>query len=314
MAACHRNHHVAGDLRSLAIALGITVGIAAIQFIGSILSSSLALLSDSVHMVVDISSLAIAYVSLRLAQRRTVQHRLTFGWRRVEILAALLNGLVLLVLCGLIVWEAVERIASPRSVHTTPMLLTATIGVLANGVAWYLLRGTSHLTTRSAYLHVVNDLLSSLVVIVGGIAMSISGWTSLDPVLSIAITIFIARSGIGVIRRAIGILMESAPAHLDVESVRALLREHPDVRNVHDLHLWQIGATSHAMSAHVVVATSANRDQALRDLHAMLKDVFGIQHVTLQLEGEHFADSQECRGCEDHDPFSIDDEHSYPTY
>ncbi len=314
MAAHRHDHHIAGDLRSLAIALGITAGIAAIQFIGSILSSSLALLSDSVHMVVDVSSLAIAYVSLRLAQRRTDQHRLTFGWRRVEILAALANGLVLLVLCGLIAWEAVERITTPRAIHTTPMLITATIGALANGAAWYVLRGTTHLTTRSAYLHVLNDLLSSLVVIVGAIAITLSGWTLLDPLLSIAITAFIARSGIGIIRRAIGILMESAPAHLDVERVRTALQEHPDVRNVHDLHLWQIGATSHAMSAHVVVATTTDRDQALRELHDKLKEEFGIHHATLQLEGERFADSQDCRGCEDHDLFTSDHEHPHPAH
>ncbi len=300
----HPLQYVANDLRSLALALIITLGIAIVQFIGSIISASLALLSDSVHMIVDVSSLAIAYVSLRIAQRRTDQHRLTFGWRRLEILAALLNGIVLLILCSLIAWEAVERMMSPRAIHTTPMLVAAIIGVLANGVAWYVLRDASHLTTKSAYLHVLNDLLSSIVVIVGGVAMSITGWHLLDPLLSLAITLFIARSGIGIIRRALAILMESTPEHLDVETIRSALHKHPVVRNVHDMHLWQLGATSHAMSAHVVVSGSADRDRALRDLHALLKEKFGIQHATLQIEGEQFADDHQCKGCEEHDPFT----------
>ncbi|MCX7929515.1 MAG: cation diffusion facilitator family transporter [Chlorobi bacterium] len=304
----HEHNHYHADLRSLAIAITTTLTIAIVQLIGSIISSSLALLSDSAHMVVDLSSLLIAYFSLRLAHRRTERQRFTFGWRRVEILAALANGIALLVICLLIAIEAVERISSPRIVHTTPMLVTATIGLLANGIAWYVLRGATHLTTRSAYLHVLNDLLSSVVVIVGGVVMRLTGWHLLDPLLSLAITAFIARSGIGIIRRAVVILMESAPDHVPLESVRRALHEHPSVHDVHDLHVWQLGATSHAMSAHIVVADGADRDRMLSELHGMLNERFAIRHATLQVEGKPFADTHGCCGCEHNDPFALTDD------
>jgi len=302
----HDHAHVHPDLRSLTIAIGTTLLIAVVQIVGSVISASLALLSDSAHMAVDLSSLIIAYVSLRMAQRRTERHRFTYGWRRVEILAALLNGVALLVICALIAIEAFERIGAPRAIHTTPMLVAATIGLVANGIAWYVLRDSTHLTTRSAYLHVLNDLLSSGVVIVGGVVMWYTGWHLLDPLLSLAITVFIARSGIGIVRRALVILMESTPEHLHVDEVRRALCDHPNVRGVHDLHVWQLGATSHAMSAHVVVADDADRDQTLGQLRALVEERFGISHATLQLEGEPFAQAERCSGCEHNDPFSAD--------
>ncbi len=310
----HHNHsHLRSDLRSLAIAIATTLLIAVVQIVGSIISASLALLSDSAHMAIDLSSLVIAYVSLRIAQRRTEHHRFTYGWRRVEILAALVNGAALLVICVLIAIEAVERLGSPRTIHTAPMLIAATIGLLANGVAWYVLRDSTHLTTRSAYLHVLNDMLSSLVVIVGGIVMGLTGWHLLDPILSLAITIFIARSGISIVRRAIVILMESTPEHLRLEDVRQALAEHPGVLGVHDLHLWQLGATSHAMSAHVVVEDTANRDKTLGQLRSLLEQRFGIHHATLQLEGEPYAHQERCTGCEENDLFEKTDARAHST-
>jgi cobalt-zinc-cadmium efflux system protein len=299
----HHDHHVERDIRSLRIAIGTTFLIATVQVIGSILSSSLALLSDSAHMVIDLSSLLIAYVSLRIAQRHTERHRFTYGWRRVEILAALLNGLALLGICVGIAIEAIERLATPRTIHTAPMLIAATIGLVANGIAWYVLRSSTHLTTRSAYLHVLNDLLSSIVVIVGGTVMWWTGWHLIDPVLSLVITLFIARSGFGIVRRALVILMESTPEHLRVEEIRQALCMHPGVRNVHDLHVWQLGATSHAMSAHVVVDDTSDRDGVLEQLRTLLQQRFDIHHATLQLEGEPFATAHRCTGCEHSDLF-----------
>lgn len=296
----HPHHH---DLRSLRIALVATVTIAAVQLIGSLLSSSLALLTDSVHMAIDISSLLIAYVSLRLAQCRAHMHRFTYGWRRVEILAALLNGVALLAICVFIAVEALERLSVPHPIHTTPMLLASTVGLVANGIAWFALRHATHLTTRSAYLHVLTDMLSSLAVITGGIVMWLSGWHLLDPILSLLITVFIIRNGIQLIRQAVTILMETAPPHLEPAHLRQALSEHPQVRSVHDLHVWQLGATSHAMSAHIVVDSTADRDQTLSELQTMLGERFGIHHATLQLEGKHYSEQTECYGCEQRDPF-----------
>ncbi|MCS7000867.1 MAG: cation diffusion facilitator family transporter [Bacteroidota bacterium] len=298
----HSHHfHYQRDLRSLAIAIGATSTIAGVQLIGSMLSGSLALLSDSAHMLIDVSSLAIAYISLRVARRRTEHNKFTFGWRRIEILAALANGLALLGICLLLAIEAIERLGLPRIIYTTPMLITATIGLVANGIAWFVLRNATHLTTRSAYLHVLNDLLSSIVVIVGGIVISATHWHLLDPILSLVITLFIARGGIGIIRRALVILMESAPEHISVEHVRTSLCQHPSVRDVHDLHLWQVGGTSPILMAHVVVQPSTDRDQLLRDLRATLQSQYGIDHATLQLESESYTLRERCRGCEHED-------------
>lgn len=309
----HDHRHIRQDLRSLAIAIASTLSIAIVQVIGSIVSSSLALLSDSAHMLVDFSSLGIAYISLRIAQRRTEHRKFTFGWRRIEILAALVNGVALLVICVFIALEAIERLSTPRPIHTAPMLIAATIGLIANGIAWYVLRDSTHLTTRSAYLHVLNDLLSSLVVIIGGIVMRLTAWHLLDPLLSLAITALIARSGVGIIRRAVVILMESVPEHVNLEQVRMALRQHPRVRDVHDLHIWQIGATTPAMSAHIVVDSDADRDTTLGALHAMLGERFGIHHATLQLEGEPFVYQQQCKGCED-DNHAQHHDHTHPTH
>lgn len=309
----HDHLHIRRDLRSLTIAIVSTLSIAIVQIIGSILSASLALLSDSAHMVVDFSSLGIAYISLHVGQRRTERLKFTFGWRRIEILAALVNGVALLIICVLIALEAIERISTPRPIHTGPMLIAATIGLIANGIAWYVLRDSTHLTTRSAYLHVLNDLLSSLVVIIGGIVMRLTAWHLLDPLLSLAITALIARSGVGIIRRAVVILMESVPEHVNLEEVRMALQQHPSVRDVHDLHIWQIGATTPAMSAHIVVANDADRDTILHALNTMLGERFGIHHATLQLEGEPFAYHQQCKGCEDDNHFACHNDCSYPT-
>ncbi len=291
--------HVRRDSRSLVIAMCCTAIIFVVQLIGSFISHSLALMSDSGHMLVDFASLFIAFFGLRLARKRTQSHKFNYGWRRVEILAALMNGIILMIVCGFIFWEAIDRLRVPEHVLPTEMLVVATVGLLANAVSLYFLRDSAHLTTRSAYLHVLTDLLSSVGVILGAILIRLTGWDLIDPIISFIITAFITRSAYLLMKRASIILMESTPDHLQVDRIHASMLQRPGVSSVHDLHVWQLGADSHAFSAHIVVGNETPHDEVLRDLRKHLRDEYGLQHATLQLESMGFKEEDHCQGCDE---------------
>lgn len=293
----HHPHVGAGDQRSILIAIGTTASIFVVQVIGSIMSHSLALLSDSAHMFIDITSLFIAYLGLHIAQRNDKRHIFTFGWRRVEIIAALFNGILLFVMCGHILWEAAERFAAAEHVHASQMLVVACFGFVANAVALYFLHGSEHLTTRSAYLHVLTDLLSSAGVIIGAVLMHYTGWDIVDPIISVFITLFVLRGAYVLIRRAVVILMESAPSHINIADVHAHIAAQPSVVGVHDVHVWQLGSDSHAVSAHVVIDNTADNDTVLRDVRETLRSAFGLHHATVQVETRAFSDEENCKGC-----------------
>ncbi len=296
----HDHHHsLKQDSRSLIIAMVSTGFIFVVQLVGSFISHSLALLSDSGHMLIDLASLFIAFIGLRLALRRSQADRFSYGWRRVEILAALLNGTILLLVCGFIFYEVIERFRFPQHVMSTEMLVVAIIGSIANAVSLYFLHGSEHLTTKSAYLHVLTDLLSSVGVVIGALLIYFTGWDMLDPIISLIITVLIARSAVMLIKRAVIILMESTPEHLNLEEIRSTISAHGGVLSVHDVHVWQIGAQTHAVSAHIVVEQDAAHDDVLASVQSTLHDRYGLHHSTLQLESQHFSEEHECRGCDD---------------
>ena len=270
----------------------------AVQLVGSVISNSLALLSDSGHMLVDFASILISFVGLRVALKRTQSHRFNYGWRRVEILAALLNGTILFIMCGFIFVEAIQRFASPEDVHAREMLIVAVIGFIANGVSLYFLHGSEHLTTRSAYLHVLTDLLSSLGVIVGALMIQWTGWELFDPIISILITVFITRSAYSLIKRAVVILMESTPEHLNIDDIRTTLLSRHGVVGAHDIHVWHIGADTHALSAHVVIDPGTDSDAVLHDLLDVLRTTFALSHTTLQIETRAFQEKHTCHACD----------------
>ncbi|MBX7156285.1 MAG: cation diffusion facilitator family transporter, partial [Bacteriodetes bacterium] len=275
----HNHIHVARDSRSLIIAMCMTGSIFIAQLIGSIYSHSLALLSDSGHMFIDLASLLIAFVGLRLALRNDKKNKFTYGWRRIEILAALMNGTILLIMCGFILWEAVERFITPEEVHTTEMIVVAAFGLVANAVSLYFLSGSHHLTTRSAYLHVLTDLLSSFGVVAGGVVMYFTKFQLIDPIISVVITVLIARSAYLLIKRASIILMESTPEHINIGDVQHSIRSQTGVESVHDVHVWQIGSDSHAVSAHVVIANGHNGDDVLVSVKDMLTTDYNLTHT-----------------------------------
>lgn len=276
--------HEHRDIKPLRIAIGITTAILALQIVGGLLAQSLALLSDAGHVFVDLGSLLIAFVGLRLAARARARHdaRYTFGLRRIEILAALTNGFLLVGMCIFILIEAVERLWAPQTVHAETMLYVAIIGFIGNGIsAWYLHR-SDHITTRSAYLHVLTDLGSSAGVIVAAILLEYTGWAWIDPAISMIIALMILRGAWLVIYRAGVILMESSPQSIDPMLVRASIETVPGVLNVHDVHVWQLGHDDVKASVHVV--TDRPGDDILIAVQRQLKDQFGIHHATVQVE------------------------------
>lgn len=296
----HGHMHVnARDSRALIIAMVSTGVIFVAQVVGGLLSNSLALLSDAGHMLTDVSALLISFAALRIAARPkgTYAAKYTYGLRRVEILAALLNGILLLAMCAYIVFESVQRFVEPEEVKTVPMLLVACIGLLANVISAVVLHGSDNLNTRSAYLHVITDLLSSVGVIIGGIIMYFSNIPWIDPLLSLLIALLIVRSGVGVVREASTILLESAPKHLDVAAVRTAMDGVANVQGIHDVHIWQVGAGEVAISAHVVVEGVDMRETVLHTLRHLLKEQFAITHSTLQIESATFAEREKCHSC-----------------
>jgi len=293
----HGHHHIHdhSDIRPLRIAITITVIILALQIGGGFYSGSLALLSDAGHVFVDLASLLIAYFGLRIAAKAREHHdiRYTFGLRRIEILAALTNGFLLVGICIFILIEAVERFVAPTHVHAESMLVIAILGFIGNGVSAMYLHSSEHITTRSAYLHVLTDLASSGGVIIGAIILAVTEWTWIDPVISMVIALLIMRGAFKVIYNAGVILMESAPQHIDPMAVRKDIEAMVGIVNVHDVHVWQLGQDQYNASVHVV--TDRPNDEVVLAVQERLKGGYGIDHVTVQVESP--AMDADCGTC-----------------
>ena len=254
------------------------------------MSGSLALLSDAGHVFVDLASLLIAFFGLRIAARARERHdiRFTFGLRRIEILAALTNGFLLVGICIYIVIEAIKRFADPTEIHAESMLAIAVIGFIANAISALYLHKSEHITTRSAYLHVLTDLMSSGGVILAAIVIGVTNWNWVDPAISILIAILIVRGAIRVIRESSVILMESSPKHIDPSVVRQEIVNMPGITDAHDVHVWQLGQDELSASIHVV--TERSNDDVVKDIKEHLRTRFGINHATVQVESSHLGD------------------------
>lgn len=287
-------HH---DIRPVRIALLLTTTVFVAQIVGGILSNSLALLSDAGHVFVDMGSLIIAYAGLTLAARARERHDLkyTFGLRRLEILAALTNGFLLLGMCVYIIIEAVKRFGGDHHVHADTMLWVAVVGFIANGISAMYLHRSEHITTRSAYLHVLTDLASSAGVIVAAIIIKLTDWEWIDPLISLLIALVIINGAVRVIREAGIILMESAPAHIVPTDVHSAILALNGIAGVHDVHVWQLGHKEFSASVHVV--SQRNGDDVVREVQHLLRERFGIHHATVQVESRDMHDNGECGAC-----------------
>jgi cobalt-zinc-cadmium efflux system protein len=278
------------DRKRLLFALILTSTIALVEAVGGYLTNSLALMSDAGHMLTDVSALALSLLALWFSGK-PANLKKTYGYYRMEILSALLNGVLLLGITGFIVVEAWERFREPASVRLGPMAVVALVGLVANLAALAFLHRTHSLNVRGAFLHVLGDALSSVGVLVGAGLMALTGWYVVDPAISVLISVVIVVGALRLLRDAVDVLLEAVPAHVDLEAVRELLLKVPGVSAVHDLHVWTISSGLYALSVHLVVvnAMACNNDEILSAVKHDLFDRFGIDHTTIQIESEAYA-------------------------
>jgi len=279
-------------VRNLRIALGLTAALLVVEVIGGILSNSIALLADAGHMLTDVAALGLAlFVAWFSKQPSTPQK--TFGYLRWEILAAFVNGATLLLISVWILWEAVIRLRAPEPIAGGLMLGVAVSGLVVNIIAArVLVRGSSHnLNARGAYLHVLGDLLASVGTVAAAIAIRYTGWLVADPIASILTTVVIMRGAWLLVRESVDILLESTPAHIPLPAVRGQLEAIPGIESVHDLHVWAVTPAVVSMSAHCIVREPAQHQHVLEHIHDAMR-LFGIEHVTIQLERDEMLDRE----------------------
>lgn len=273
--------------RSLSWAFGITAGFMVVEAAGGILTGSLALLSDSAHMLTDSAALGLSLLAARLGEK-PVSSEKSFGYRRIEVLAALANGLALWAIAGFIAHEAYQRFFSPRPVSAGPMLAVAVAGFFANLASAFMLEKSHahNINVRGALLHVMTDLLGSAGVITAAVIMMTTGWTRADPLISAGIVLLVLYSSWELIGDAFHILMEGTPPHIRPEDVREALSGLEGVLDVHELHIWALTPGFESLSAHLLVSDSSRSSALLKAAHCMLEEKFGIDHCTLQIETE----------------------------
>lgn len=306
----HHVHHHHANKTALILGFFITFSFMMIEAIGGLLTKSLALLSDAGHMLSDSLSLGIAVLAFTFA-RKVANYEKTFGYRRLEIFAAVVNGISLIVIAVVIYFEAYERFLAPAEIASTGMLVIASIGLMVNIlVAWILHRGDTeeNLNVRAAFLHVLGDLLGSVGAIIASLLIMFFGWTWADPLASVIVATLVLISGIRVTRESLHILMEGTPKNVSVEEVIATITGVPDVLSIHDLHIWSITSGHHALSCHAVVAGDLTISEAQTILDEMEHRLskLGIQHITIQLEHEDHPHIDSIL-CNNHGPIPVHD-------
>ncbi len=280
----HHDHAPANFDRAFAIGIGLNLAFVAIEAWYGWQASSLALLADAGHNLSDVAGLVLAWGGA-LAGRLRPDARHTYGWQRASILAAFLNALLLLVAMGSLGWEAVQRLNSPEPIDAVTIMAVAAVGILVNGAtALLFMRGRQEdLNIRGAFLHMAADALVSLgVVLAGGLALWL-GWNWIDPLVSLLIAVVIVVGTWDLFRQSLHLLFDGVPARIDFHAVRACLQELPGVERVHDLHVWAMGSSRIALTAHLERPAGAPDDGFYRQAGELLQQRFGIEHVTLQV-------------------------------
>ncbi len=289
------NHHSeAGHLTAtgssrLKIALVIVLVIMVAEVIGGILSNSLALLGDAGHMLVDALALGLALFAITIARRPATPTK-TYGYHRVEIMAALANGTTLVLVSLWIFYEAYQRFLEPPIINTPLMIAVAAIGLVANLTGLLLLRRVSHqsLNIKAAYWHIIGDTISSVGVIAAGVIISVTGWYVVDPLIAVFIGGIILWGAVRLVRESADILLEAVPKHIQVDKVIKTIKNIPGVENVHDIHIWTITSGIHALSAHLLIEDQrvSSSAEIVEAVNRNLGRYFNITHTTLQLECE----------------------------
>ena len=290
----HGTQSAAGkNKKSLAIVFGLTSFYLIVEIIGGLWTGSLALLADAGHMLTDVAGVGLALLAIRYAEKPASPER-TFGFYRVEILAALTNAVILILISLYILYEAYERFRNPPEVQSGWMMGVASIGLIINLIGVFVLRSSSgeSLNMKGAYFEVLSDMLTSIGVIIAGIIMLTTGWYYADPLISAGIGLFIFPRTWALLKDAVGILLEGTPSDVDLENLRVSLMKIEGVAGVHDLHVWSLTSGVNAMSVHAVLADGAEHDDVLVRVHEHCTAEFKISHVTVQTERGDFAEHE----------------------
>jgi cobalt-zinc-cadmium efflux system protein len=295
----HGHGHVhahAHDERRLLLALILTGGFMVVEAVGGIFAGSLALLADAGHMLTDTAALALSWYAFLVSRRPATQER-SYGQHRFQVLAALINGVALVAVAGWIAVEAVRRLFDPVPIMGTTMLVIAAIGLSVNIAGFLILHGGNqeNLNMRGAALHVLGDLLGSVAAIVAAIVILWTGWTPIDPILSVLVALLILRSAWGLVGHSWHVLMEGTPEGLDVDRLRRELTDAvPGVEDVHHVHAWSLTPERPLITFHASLGADADHDEVLRRLRVELVTRFNIEHSTIQLESNPCAANPPC--------------------
>jgi cobalt-zinc-cadmium efflux system protein len=287
----HHSHAHAGataDRRRLWIALALILGFMAVDVVAGLLASSLALLSDAAHMLTDAGAIALALVAARLAARPPAGGY-TFGLRRAEILSAQLNGATLLALAAVILYEGIRRLFDPPDVEGATVLVVAIAGIAVNLAATSVLAGADRrsLNVEGAFQHVLTDLFAFVATAVAGAVVLVTGFTRADGIAALLVAALMLRSGWGLLRDSGRVLLEAAPKDLDPDEIGRTLAAQNHVVEVHDLHVWEVTSGMPSLSAHITVGAGCDTQVHRRKLADLLRERFGIDHTTLQVEARH---------------------------
>ena len=281
------------NIKRVQLALALTGTFMLVEVAGGILSGSLALLADAGHMLTDTMALALSAVAFRVSSRPADEKR-SYGYQRFQILAAFVNGLSLLVIVGWILFEAVQRILSPPLVMGQTMLVVAAAGLVINIIVFVVLHGgdQENLNMRGAALHVLGDLLGSIAAITAALIILSTGWMPIDPILSIGVALLIFRSAWHLVRRSGHILLEGAPEWLDVDEMQSkIIASNPDVNEIHHVHVWGLTPQHPMLTMHVALKQLQSDSTAIvRDIKKLLKNEYGINHSTIEVECDDCAD------------------------
>lgn len=275
--------------RPLWWALGLTATFLVAEVIAGLVTNSLALLSDAAHMMTDVIALGVSLLAIRFS-RRVADARHSYGYARMEVLGALVNAALLFLVAAYILWEAIGRFRQPPAVASTGMLVVATLGLVINLVSMRLLKAGSgdSLNVKGAYLEVWADMLGSVGVIVGATVIRLTGWSVIDPIVAVAIGLWVLPRTWILLRTASHLLMQGVPQDIHLDDIRAALLDDPSVREIHDLHAWALSSQTSVLTAHVVIASDiAVPDQLRQQLADRIRTQFAIADITLQLERVH---------------------------
>ena len=287
----HQHSRTSDNWRRLSLVLFLTSSYMVAELVGGWWTGSLALLADAGHMFTDAAALILALTAVWFGSRPATSRK-TFGYYRLEIIAALVNGVALIVIALMIVWGAYERWLEPPIIRSGPMIMVASGGLVVNLISAWILHSHDEvdLNMRGAWLHVMGDALGSVAAILAGVCMLAFNWYAADPLFSVVISLLIVWGSIRLIRESTNVLLEGAPAHINLAAVEDAILATSGVNDVHDLHVWTITSGRDALSAHVIHAHSISQSALLKELRTKLHDRFGVDHLTIQMETPDFED------------------------